>query len=1014
MVTDDSSDASSNELTRRRAIGIIGGATAVLLVDGVQADAAAHDVRTRLTRRELFGGSMQPAATPRAVTAAFSSPPVRTVRFVRAEDQLDVTIELFDVVLTGDQFSGTNGAVRLTFGSQHTSETAFQSAGAITPPTTAVDHMAAGNSQLVAPVNGTHDLSVAGILALIEQALTVQPAAGTADADTTILEVPAGLVLSPSAATVVTASPTPFTVGDTTELWLANLTDPSGDVELLAVENLVATDPTNAIPTSVDRDNLVTNTTAGPAISASELTLSSSGAFAQLEGSWPGATLIGYRQHIATGRDLSVEIESTGYIAPFGIRAAITTTTERIFTTDTANELTSAMRLERYLTILDPTIDLGGRDHQEDAGRRNLWTSITGTADETREVDITPVADGAGDIPGTTDITHLDDGSDLVIDYVAVDRNGDEVAFSLPATYITADEAHQTGPGSSSNRFAAVWNGPTRNARKDADLNGQRVAFADPLANGQTSKSAMSIRFDIDPPEVGAPGTYFGDNQIPAFNPAMNKASIVDEVLGDFQPFDVEFHPRWLDFGGGNANFDLSFLRLQAPKVGTIGGNLPTVSVAAIEIIGEVFNQTSGAGPDIPSINTPWDPLDFLGDGSKLLGSLLLSELADLKPPNLAVPGLDIPNTEIIVSATGVTIIYSFKPKLKTVNALGFIASPDTRCCVSITTDVPFDGEPEIVTETVVNDFTMVFPPGGVVEIIEIDFDEVKAIVASTGGLTVIPSISAWRLGEDLGFLQPIFDTLLNLGGLAVDVGSDFLDLNAAINLPTFNLGIVSLKNFHIDFSIGLPLQGAPVMLGTGVGSPSSPIEASVGFLGGTFYTTLGLEYHQTDIDWRVASGISLFAKVEFNAVVVSASVTVAFSLSFVFNKSDSGDSVKVVGAVSLEGAVNVLGVIDVSVKLVASLTYKSADETVTAKGTIHWGVDTALGAVEGKVPLGTKEYELGDGNSNNQLARSAGLASDSGEAAAAASLNASSTPRSSFGDLVSQADWTDYSNAFA
>ncbi len=1003
-------------MTRRRALGVIGGTTAVLLADssmvGAQtqgAEPAATAPGGPMNRRQIFGGPGQaPAATVNNVTAAFSSPPVRTVRFTRAEDQLDVVVELFDVTLSGDQFSPSSatGAVRLTFGSQHTAETAFQAVGAITPPTTAVDHTAARTSQLVAPVTGTHTLSVAGVLALIEQALDVQAAAGTADTDATILEIPAGLALSPGAGTVVDAAAAPFTVGDTTELWLADLTAPGGSVDLLAVENLAVGDLTNAIPTSVDRDNLVVNTTAGPAITASKLTLSSSGAFADLEGEWPGQTLIGYRQHISTGRDVSVEIENTGYLAPFGIRAAITTTTERVFTTDTANELTSAMKLERFLTILEPTIDLGGRDHQADGGRRNLWTSISATTDESREVVLTPVADGSGDIPGVDDVTYLDDGTDLVIDYVAVDRNGDEVVFSLPATYITADEAHQTGANSATERLADEFNTAARNKFRDIVLNGQRVAFADAVASGQTSKSAQTMRFELDLPDAPPPG-FFENTRVPAFNPAMKQATILDEVVGDGVPFRVEFHPRWIDFGisnGNSQNFDLAFLKLQTPKSGVIGGDLPTVSVAAIEVIGEIFNQVSGPAPDLPDIDTPWDPVEALGEGSKLLGSLLLSELMVLKPPRLAVPGIDIPNTEITVTTEGVTVIYSFKPELKSVPALGFVAKSNTQACVSITTEAPFEGDPTVVTETVVTDFDMVFPPGGAIEIITIDFESVKAIVASDGGLSVIPSIRGWTLGSDLNLLQPVLGLLDQLGDLSVNIGSVYLDLDASVNLPSLSFGIVTIQNFHLDFELGLPLQGDPVQIGVGVGSPSDQLEVSAGFLGGSFFTTVDLEYHESLVDWRVAAGISLFAQIGFDAVVVSASVKLRCSLTFVFNKSENGGTVKVTGAVSLEGEVSVLGLIEVSVKLVASITYNSGPETATVKGTIHWGVDTALGAIEGKHKIGKITYELGDNSAAGDLARS-GLASDSEISAAS---------RTSFGDLMSQANWSEYSNAFA
>lgn len=1008
---------STDGVTRWLLLRVAGSAAVVMLVDqtGATGPASATDLN-----RAGLGRWFRRARS----ASTFGGPPVRTVRVVRPADQLDVLVELFDLDLAAGIITpaGPEPALRLTFGAQHVAEEMFDDA-VLTVPTSAIAHLAASDSVIVVPVSTATDFTLAAVLDLAAQAMTVQETSGAPDGSATVLELPAGLALSPVTGAVLHAPAAPRTVDDTAEVWRAEVHGPvSASTELRAVHNLSGgQDSFVRIPATIDRDHLVDNTTAGDPIVASQLWLSSSGAFARMKGEWPAGVLTEYRHRIDAGRDIHVEVQSVGYLAPFGHRAAITSIADRIFTEDTGGGQTSVVRLERYVSILDPAVDLGSRAHQLDAGRRNPFLSVVASADETVQIAEAAVdgVDGTA-IEGVSDLVRNLDGTDILIEFVATDRDGHQVSFTMPATFLTTDAAHETGPTSPPARFAEAWAAPSRDARRLVDLRGQRVAFSDPPVPGldQTSKPTHTFAFELAVPDAAATPQDLETGRIPGINPGMAFAEVTDDLVAGVTgtPADavaVTFHERWLTEGAGAANFDGAFLRLADPRHGQLGGDLPTVSVAAIELTAEVFNTTSGVGPDLADVDAPWDPAAALGGASRLLGSLLLTTLMDLVDAATAVPGIDIPGTEMSIDGDDVTIVYSFKPKLHSSELAGFIAHPDTRCCVVITTRASLSGDSpaSVTTEMTVSDFTMVFPPSGLVNIIEIDFARVTATVASDGGLMVDPKMSGWRLGEDLTFLQPLLDTLAALGGLSVDLGSDYLALDASVNLPSMGLGMVAIRNFHLDFGLGLPLQGQPVTLNTGAGSAPDPVEVVVYIFGGSFFTTLDLAFHESQVDWRVEAGVSAFLELGFDAVVVSAAVRLRIALSFVFARSTSGDTTKFTGAISLEGEVSVLGLVEVSVALVASVTYNLTAKKAVAKGTIHWAVETPFGGPDGSVPLGRLTVDLSDDAS---VAARSLAAPPAARAAAAAPPPSTSSATPSFGDIYSVADWSGYSNAFA
>jgi hypothetical protein len=932
---------------------------------------------------------------------------------VRAGDQMDVLIELFDVDVVANQLvvNGALPSVRITFGSQHTAEEMFDSATP-TVPTTAIASTSAGTSALVVPVESTVPFTFSAIIDLAEEALRVQSVAGAPDGTVTALEIPAGLVLSPAAGTTATAATTPFTVGDTTEVWVARLEqDGEGVVELAAVAVTSPADLLNdRIPDAAARNDIVDATTGGDPgddlVTATRLWLSSSGAFARLRGAWPTGVVTAWRQRIAAGRDLHVEVTTSGYLAPFGHRAAVTEIADRNFFVDTGGGATSVLQVRRYLTLIDDVWDLGAHSFTPDGGRGLPFVSVRAVVDDTIPVALVPVVDtGGAAIPGVFDVTRIGNAGDLKVSYVATDRDGNEVSFSLPATFIEVDVAHDpAASGTSAAKLVEAFNSAGRAARRDTALRGQPMAFADPVAagSGTTTKRTYDLGFELQRPVNNPTSDELAAAARPAFAAAMKRATVLDDLVGPgsgkaVDAFEVALHPRWLAHGNETSNFDLSYLSLTQSKFGTVGGGQPVSAVFAVEFVAEVFNQTAGVGPDLPSASSPWDPSTALGPASKVLGSISLADLIDLVPFADLVPGFGMPGTEVSVEGDTVTVVFSFRPKLATNTALGFIARPSTTADVVVTTSASLSGATPATasTEMTVREFDLVFPPGDLVGIITLDVKRMQATIDADGALAVDIRIVGWSVGDSLGFLQPLFDTLADLVGFQVEPRSDGIGLGNAKSLPDIGFGMLELRNVHVDIGLDLSLTGGPTLVHVGLGSAASPVEAQLGTLGATFFVELDLEFSGSDTSWRVEAGVSIFIEYGFDAVVVSAAVRLRVGCSFVFDKGTSGSSVKVSGAVALEGEVSVLGLLSVSAAIVGTVTYNSDRERIVVRGEIHWAVDTPLGGPDGTIPIGSTEFDLGDG-------------------AQAAVVAAAAPDTTSFGDLYSSADWSQYSAAFA
>jgi hypothetical protein len=927
-------------------------------------------------------------------------------RLVRSADQLDIVVELIDADVVDDVVTptGPGAAMRLTFGSQHTVERTF-TGPAPTPPTNGVNHIAAGDSVVVVPIAAAFPFTVDGVLDAAERTagLAGQATEGTPDGSVTAVEAPTGLWLSPVAPARLVAAREPITTGDTTEVWTGRLEPTTGPapLDVAAIDHIDDALLVTQRPNLEARGDIVKNsTTPDTPLSARRLWLSSAGAFADLHGEW--AVGVGLYDHlIAAGRDVRVEFQSLGYLLPFGHRAAIADVSERVVLDDEGGGQTAVMQSTLFLVVVDPVVTTPRAGARLD-GHGLPFARLTASASGTTPVRLVAVPDGNGAIAGVHDLRVVATGADLMVDYLAVDRGGNDVSFSLPATFIDDEVAYRTGPDDPPAAAIAAAATEGRGARRVVDLGGQRVTYADPFAAGQQPARATH-RFALawDAADAASSEADLTAARSPAVFGVLDSATVVHEMAGSAtgatgETVDVTHHQRWLDHGNDVAggNFDLAFLKLGHTVSSLIGGGSAVGGVAQFELQADVFNQSAGAGLDLDVADPTW-PDELLGDASRIIGNILLSEVIDLVEE--AIPGLTVPGTTI--SEDGLTVEFTYCPTLHDLPEVGFRTTDQTRCCVHITTTASIDDgiEAGFETEMRVENFFLDFPPIIQPPVVVADFASIVGTISSDGSTSIVPTVRSWDFSGTISMLMALVDKL-GLGNVDLKILGDLIDIDSSINLPDIALGVAEIKNFAINLGFELPLGPGDGQLSIGIGSKSSPLDIDVLMFGATFWLDIDLGFNGglAPPTSTTSMGLSVYWEMlDFDIIVVSISFTLRLSADWKL----SGGEVVFTGAVSLEGEIDVLGLISVSAALIASLRYESATEQMVLKGTITYCVDSFLGKLtSGTVPIGETEIELGDGQSTAR--RALGFPAAGG--------------RSSFSDRYSEDAWDDYCLAFA
>lgn len=972
--------------------------------------------------------------------------PSRIDRLIRADDQLCLTLEFLnldvdqagaalEVVDRREPFTG----VRLIFGSQHTVEATI---GAADPaPGDGVDHRTARESRLVVALPPGTPYALKTILNLAGRALQLDDRAvpgrrprnlGEPDDGVTALEVVDSLVFSPDPQGGFRAGLAPITSADVTELWRVQLdSDPATGQpgNLLAIWARPDDPPFERPLDADDRQRIVTATTVDPAVAIKgrRLWLTTHGTFLDLSGAWATGQLAAYLHRAAAGRDLHVEVVERGFLAPFGIPATISTVTERVFRADDAGEVTAVLVQEDYLAVSNNPIDVLAAPHIPRKGRAVPFTHISATDPGAGPIGRTPIqlADGTAiDVDKIAIVNR--DGTEVAVKYQGTDRTGRTgVTFTLPAIFVAHDHAftvqdevnNVSTPLGNLTRFLAE-------APLEADLGAQTIGWANPHPQGRagSDRTTLSIRFTLDRPDLAdeSPSTVRDELEAagrPAFYPRVSSADVLDDAVAALTagtPIEVTYAAAWLDHGNGVGNPGLAFHTLvkdtTVERTGAGEGLIrPSLRV-------DTFSQTLGSGIELTSPSKvaadgdnpilSWDPAKALGDATKLFGSIALAEIVEQVNVALDEIGGDarMPKIEALIEDEGIFYLLSWQPALKTLQIAGepvFVVADDladaglppffgdratSTSSITLSQLLPFDGaEPTTEFELRLDNVAVRLPPG--VPAVAIGFRTVRYHDPGDGTPDLDTDIADWLFINVLAFLEPVREfvvTLLDLGD--IEIGPDGVAADVEIPVPNLSFGVVGVAGLTVGLALDLPNDGSST-IGFNLSRRTDPFRITVLGFGGT--GSLELRLLADDLDFLLGS-LAVTYELAASLVVVSASLSASLGIELAYQD----DEVTLGAYVELKGNVSVLGLVNITGKVLLALSYNLTTKLLSGTAQMNAEIDSLFGKSETSWQQ-TVEVALGSEDAGLRLTSSDG------------------TGAPSFGDRFSAKQWQDYCAAF-
>ncbi len=1008
----------------------------------------------------------------------------RLLRIDRATDQLRLQVQLLNLQPSGQSLVATNAALpsylRVMLPSQHVDEEVTTTVGS----QPLMDHRTAGESRIVFEVEPPIDYTLDALMAWAEYPLVLDARAiplssappwptGEPDIDVTALELPEGLILSPGSAGRFVTRPDAVTRDDVTEVWtarLGRLTD--GEVLEPPVGNPLARviwtpgypdapaaitdtgDPYDRPINNFDRKHLVRamgdqdDTVEYPqheSADVRQLWVSSAGAFLDIEGAWGGTgPLAAWKHRTVTGRDVSVRIVTRGYLAPFGHEASIVVISERKFGIDATGKYVAQLEQKEFLSIGSRAV-VSPRPHAPDGDRRSIFGETTlkkgGLVEITRGV---IHSDGAIDtehafVPLTVT------GDDLLIDFSATDRAGNESGFSMPVAFVRIDQSYDPAPTATAARVVDYLNKPASLDRRDVAFANQNVAFADEIepGDGRTTMKADSIVFNAVTPPAGVTLDDLRNAGQPAFFPSVEVARVVDDAADAVRgvtgaPIEVELAPGWITDGNGPGNFGAVFLTVPDPISLPFGGD--SSGLAAPDLTIGQFGQLIGPSVSLPSAGTTWDPLDALGDLGTILGTLSLKWLveqfavaADLVS-DLRLPRFDIAQTTVGFPPIPTELCYAFDwaPDPKSVVVGGtriFCIESDlvdeglenpfatnTAFSLHIARCYPLDdnglpGEPQDTVEFALTNFVVQFPPAA--PIFAVYFNRLEYLDLPSAPADVDVGIRQVEFTGALNFLDPVQSLLDGVfGAFDVDILDTGIDLALDIPLPSIQLGVFGMSNLRVGVGLDIPFGSEPVITRFSFGTREDPFTLTVLGIGGSGSIELEVAPHpagivRAEITFAVVLEIAVDVIVARGAISASIGVALEIESTEVTNEANGQletiDDVTLTASVECIGEIEVLGILTITVEFLLALEYRVNDRLLTGEVTISVEVDATIAKKQVEFTI-EQEFSLGDPGA-------VALASTGRRGLAAAS----STGSFAFADKYdSDTKWSDYCASFA
>lgn len=805
------------------------------------------------------------------------------------------------------------------------------------------------------------------------------PAPALPPADTTAIEFPYRLLLSPDQTGRWRHRHAPFLAAGRAELWHTRLENEDGaPASVRAIARRPQASSLNASVGDKDLDDLVTlsgdfsrraliggseQPLVPQPIHADQLILTALGATARLRGRWdlpPEAEAAGPRlqqyEHIAgLGRDQYVRLVHRGFVHS-GHRAALFQVTERRFEPNRRPDghpgVGATAYLRKYYTvlILQPELDyealaagyrFGGREMPL---RRLRFTMLASPKLDPRTVPPRPPAPAQPGQPlpppPFAPFWVRTGQGDVEFSFVATDWEGQQITGSMPLMFLPLP------PPGSVDAMALLMrrfmeDPPTRRKRPLAN---QPVALAarGDGAPGSTCAATQDISFALQLIDGGREAALF-----PAYLPpwllcveaATVRVDAISRLTGQDAPSEIRFDDDYLKGAPGKAAAAGVFARLSTAPIpvelgGPRGGGLaaPSFAVDCLSrrqgVLSSKFIDPGGAAPD----------LNAIFGGARILGCIAL--------------------TDILGEIGSLTSEHFNKADLAEEALTALLEAPDALLEVPLLRSRRLlrPGKPEALETRflwkpplkssgiiafgqgamLVLDARIITPLGGgepetsvrgelrhfslvLAEVVELKLQSLRFLMQPGSK----PDISAE--GFDIEFKGALsfvntLQSILPADGFsdppAVEVTPEGIRAGYSLGIPTLGVGVFSLQNLSLSAALSVPFVGPPASFRFAVSERHHPFLVSVTLFGGGGFFALTVNAKGLE---QVEAAIEFGGNISLNLGVASGGVYVMAGVYFALKEART----ELTGYLRCGGYLSVLGLISLSLEFYLAFSFR-------------------------------------------------------------------------------------------
>ncbi len=701
----------------------------------------------------------------------------------------------------------------------------------------------------------------------------------------------------------------------------------------------------------------------------------------------PDLDLVEWRHRMSFGRDHYVRVVHKGYLFPFGHRAVHIEVSERKFEkTPDGSAAAAYIRKRQFVVVQQPEKSFGETGLSTDGKSYDrmmpfktvrIATLITpnlefGANGPAGTIKRGPVLDPQSAVIANSDplAFWIQTKNETVVPFhlIGTDEAGHAAEFSAPLIFVFGSFAFEEANARTVGE--AFMNG-VNDARRRYDLNGQKVAFAPPAPDGDTTFETSLISMGVEVPSdeelkaVGKSVATLRSEDQPRFYPTVVESIVgipaAQKLLGKDHRPTIRFSDVFLKNGFNSQNAGQVFAELGDIKV---PGKLPLtfpadksggVVTPNFDITG-LSRSLGPVGGNVSEVaNLNFKPADFFPSAlnAKILGSISLAEIlmnnvtgADKFPKLISTQLPGSIRATFDWQTTSLQSVVPFVPES------GAKLSLHTESITPLQVGNTPPASPTLHVEGRLTNFQF-----NLFKMIIVPFKEF-AFVADTGKkLDVTADVGKVEFGGPLKFINVLADMIPPTGFKdppSIDVGPTGIKVGYSLALPTISSGLFSIQ--HVKFSAGLnlPFILAPVRLRFAFSERHDPFMVSIyGITGGGFVgLAIGLDgVEQLEASFEVGGSLAL------NLVVAKGAVFIMLGIHFLWEKiSDTQQRVVLAGYIRAGGAVEVLGLVTVSIEFYMELGYISSPSSSEVHGEASLTVEVEIAFFSKSVSLSVEK----------------------------------------------------------